>query len=108
MENVGLCVREEAVRLRQAVADHCFDEMNKSSRTISDLIHRLAGHCNINLVNDSLRNWQGALKEGGVTELNAVSMLLQFYYLIKSRRMSPTGYPVSQTGGTCALSGSTC
>ena len=73
MENVCLRVREEAGKLRTAIAERCFDEMNKSSRTISDHIHRLAGHCNINLVNDSLRNWQGALKEGGATELNAVS-----------------------------------
>jgi hypothetical protein len=76
MENVCLRVHDEARKLRQAVVEHSFDEMNKSSRTISDHIHRLAGHCNINLVNDSLRNWQGALKEGGATELNAVSMPL--------------------------------
>lgn len=76
MENVCLRVHDEASKLREAVVEHSFDEMNKSSRTISDHIHRLAGHCNINLVNDSLRNWQGALKEGGATELNAVSMPL--------------------------------
>ncbi len=76
MENVCLRVHDESRKLRQAVVEHSFDEMNKSSRTISDHIHRLAGHCNINLVNDSLRNWQGALKEGGATDLNAVSMPL--------------------------------
>lgn len=79
MVNVCKCVSEEAEKLRQALTEHCFDEMSKSSRTISDQLHRLAGHCNINLVNDSLRNWQGALKEGGTTELNAVSKTL--YYL---------------------------
>lgn len=78
MENVCTCVREEAEKLRHAVTEQCFDEMSKSSRTISDRIHRLAGHCNINLVNDSLRNWQGALKEGGATELNAVSKTLYY------------------------------
>ena len=76
MENVYLRVHDEARKLSEAIMEHSFDEMNKSSRTISDHIHRLAGHCNINLVNDSLRNWQGALREGGATELNAVSMPL--------------------------------
>ena len=80
IENTGVCVREEVKKLRQAIVEHYFDEMNKSSRTISDHVHRLAGHCNINLVNDSLRNWQGALKKRGTTELNAVSELLSSNY----------------------------
>ena len=73
MENVCNSVRQEAEKLRQAIREHHFDEMSKASRTISDRIHQLAGHCNVNLVNDALRNWHGALKEGGATEINAVS-----------------------------------
>ena len=67
------CVRVEAEKLREAIREHYFDEMSKSSRTISDRVHKLAGHCNVNLVNDGLRNWQAALKDGRTTELNAVS-----------------------------------
>ena len=76
MENVCNSIREEGEKLRQAVRGAHFEEISKASRTISDRIHQLSGHCNINLVNDALRNWQGALKEAGSSELNAVSWLI--------------------------------
>ena len=75
LESACVCVHEEAKKLHQAIAEHCFDEMKKSSCTITDHIHQIAVHCNINLVNNALRDWQGALKKRGATELNAVSEL---------------------------------
>ena len=103
MENVCLRVREEAKKLHQAIADHNFDEMNKSSRTISDHVHRLAGHCNINLVNDSLRNWQAALKEGGTTELNAVSIPLTIIAIIEINPMPHRVLYVTDWRSMCCL-----
>lgn len=73
MENVRSSVQTEAERLHQAIETANFEEMSKASRTISDRIHQLSGHCNINLVNDSLRHWLMALKEAGSCDLNAVS-----------------------------------
>lgn len=72
-ENVCKSVHLEAKKLCEAIRDLSFDTMSKSSRTISDRIHQLAGHCNINLVNDALRYWQTALGETCSTEFNAVS-----------------------------------
>ena len=76
MDNVRSFVRSEAVRLTQVMRTANFEEMSKTSRTISDRIHQLSGHCNINMVNDAIRYWQNALKEAGACELNAVSTCL--------------------------------
>lgn len=73
IENVCSSIHEETDKLRQAIRSAHFEEMSKASRTISDRIHQLSGHCNINLVNDALRYFQNALKEPGSNEVNAVS-----------------------------------
>lgn len=73
IESIYSSVHLKANKLHQSILVANFDEMSKASRVISDRMHQLSGHCNINLVNDALRYWQNALKEVGSSELNAVS-----------------------------------
>ena len=82
IESICSSVELEAKKLHRAILLSNAEDMGKASRVISDRMHQLSGHCNINLVNDALRYWQNALKESGTNDLHAVSHSAQLSNLI--------------------------
>ena len=65
IESLHGCMHKEAENLLQAVKSVAMATVQQSVYSLADLLHQLSGHCNVNMVNDALREWHESLEDHG-------------------------------------------